>query len=171
MNIQTIKTEINKTMTRFIFAAALVLATLTFASSPRTVEARVAPRVGETHFNLVSLSNEYALKCHEAVPVPADKPCCPPPCISYREHGCRKICCGCEPPTKMVLKVKDPASCDCCVTDIPICLPHCCSGEPEVCSRCGVFGRGIVDYYWCCGFHVRVVFTNCGDVIVHYYGR
>jgi hypothetical protein len=91
------------------------------------------------------------------------------PCITYRDRGCRDICCGCEPPMQTVLLVKDPVTC-CCV-EVPICLPPCCTDAPKVCGREGLFGRGIVDYDWCCGFSVKVTFRARGDIVVTYTGR
>jgi len=88
------------------------------------------------------------------------------PCIIYRTRGRQLACCGCEPPIQTILQVKDPASC--CVVDVPVCLPGCCTDVPEVCDRCGLFGRGIVTYDWCCGFSVRVTFKLNGDVLVTY---
>jgi len=73
------------------------------------------------------------------------------------------------PPKKIVLVVKDPCYCDCSL-EVPICLPSCCKGEPCVTSRCGVLCRGVVTYKWCCGFRVKVIFRNCGDVLVVSYG-
>ncbi len=99
----------------------------------------------------------------------ADVPkCCYDPCISYNYRGCRKACCGCDPPVKAVLKVKDPSNC--CYIDVPVCLPACVKGEPCVTSRCGLFGRGVVEYNWGCGFKIRMVITKCGDVRVTYFG-
>ncbi len=76
--------------------------------------------------------------------------CCPAPC----------------PPTKtLVLNVTNPACCHdhACVK---VCVPACCDGPPKVCARCGILGRGIVTYEWCCGHRVTVVFTARGTVRV-----
>ena len=91
------------------------------------------------------------------------------PCIIYRDRGCLDVCCGCEPPIQTVLLVKDPVTC-CCV-EVPICLPPCCTDAPKVCGREGLFGRGVVDYDWCCGFSVKVTFRARGDIVVTYIGR
>jgi len=91
------------------------------------------------------------------------------PCITYRNRGCLDVCCGCEPPIQTVLLVKDPVTC-CCI-EVPICLPPCCTDAPKVCGREGLFGRGIVDYDWCCGFSVKVTFRARGDIVVTYVGR
>jgi hypothetical protein len=84
------------------------------------------------------------------VPAYMPAPYCPPPCA----------------PTKtIVLNVKNPACCGdgACVK---VCVPACCEGPPQVCARCGVLGRGIVTYEWCCGHRVTVVFTALGTVRV-----
>lgn len=95
--------------------------------------------------------------------------CCPKPCITYRHHG-PKLCCGCcLPPVETVLKVKNP--CTSCETDVPVCLPACCKGEPKVCCGSGIFGRDVVVYEWCCGFRVKVAFKRTGDLLVSTWGR
>jgi hypothetical protein len=99
---------------------------------------------------------------------PPQAVCCPKPCITYRHRG-PKLCCGCEPGVPTVLLVKDP--CTCCEVEVPVCLPACCQGEPTVCSGVGFLGRDIVDYEWCCGFSVRVVFKHSGDLLVTTWGR
>jgi hypothetical protein len=95
------------------------------------------------------------------------EPCSEEPCLVYRHCG-PKLCCGCEPPKEIVLKVKDP--CTGCEIDVPVCAPACCEGEPEVCSGTGLFCRDKVEYEWCCGFRVTVVFRRC-DVLVRTWGR
>ncbi len=95
------------------------------------------------------------------------EPCCPEPCLVYRHCG-PKLCCGCEPPQQIVLKVTDP--CTGCEIDVPVCAPACCEGEPQVCSGKGIFCRDKVDFEWCCGFRVTVVFRKC-DVLVRTWGR
>lgn len=91
-------------------------------------------------------------------------------CISYRNHpllGPRTGSCG---TMKIALAVPDPACCK-YVVEVPVCIPCCCTDVPKVHSRCGVLGRRIVVYDWCCGYKVRVVFNRCNDVVVHSYGR
>jgi hypothetical protein len=68
----------------------------------------------------------------------------------------------------VVLQVVDP--CCCCYVEVPVCLPACCEAVPTVCSRHGLFGRRIVDYSWCCGYRIKIVFRRCGDLTVHCYG-
>jgi len=95
--------------------------------------------------------------------------CCDEPCIKYHHRG-PKLCCGnCSPPKEIVLKVKNP--CTGCETDVPVCMPACCEGEPKVCEGTGFLGRDIVEYEWCCGFSVRVAFKHGGDLVVTTWGR
>jgi hypothetical protein len=94
--------------------------------------------------------------------------CCYNPCIEYRHAGLRRACC-CECGTiQTVLQVKDP--CTCCVVAVPVCLPVCCTDTPEGCGRCGLFGRSIVRYDYCCGVSIIVTFNKCGDILVTYRG-
>ena len=105
----------------------------------------------------------------ETKAAPAPK-CCDTPCIDYRHRRpCRKVCCECAPPQKMTLCVKDPCCCDSSVK-VPVCIPSCCKGEPCVSGRCGVLGRGVVTYEWCCGYKLTVTFKKCGDLTVTYFG-
>ena len=82
----------------------------------------------------------------------------------------KKVCCTCDPPAQAVLSVTDPC-CRRCPIEIPVCIPVCCSGAPQVKSRCGLLGRGYVTYEWCCGFMIRVVLQLDGDIVVHYHKR
>ena len=105
---------------------------------------------------------------------PAPNCCCPKdPCIKYWNHHlllkCHHRCCECQPPTQMILQVKHPCCCGCTV-EVPVCVPACLKGEPQVSSCCGPLGRGVVTYTWCGGFKVRVVFQLHGDLLVHTYG-
>ena len=90
-------------------------------------------------------------------------------CVRYVQH-CphRKTCCGCGSSYQTVLTVIDPKTC--CQIEVPVCLPSCCTGYPQSSGRDGLFGRGITNYSWCCGYSVRIVVGSCGDVTVHYYG-
>lgn len=92
------------------------------------------------------------------------------PCIEYRHvHRWKKACCG-SGTMNMVLTVEDPTKCGCAV-EVPVCVPCCCTSEPCVKSRCGLLGRGVVTYEWCCGYKLTVTFKKCGDVVVTYFGR
>lgn len=97
------------------------------------------------------------------------EPCCEEPCITYRHHGPKLCCDSCKPPKQIVLKVKNP--CTGCETDVPVCIPACCEGEPKVCTGTGFLGRDVVEYEWCCGFSVKVAFKHCGDLLVSTWGR
>lgn len=90
--------------------------------------------------------------------------------ISYHHHcTVRKTCCTCGT-IQQVLMVADPCCCG-KVIAVPVCLPDCCSEAPSVDDRCGVLGRGVTVFHWCCGYKVKVVVGHCGDVVVHSYGR
>ncbi len=96
-------------------------------------------------------------------------PCCCQPCITYRHHG-PKLCCGpCQPPIETILKVKNP--CTCCESDVTVCRPACCTGEPTICFGTGFLGRNVVEYEWACGYRVRVAFKHTGDLLVTTWGR
>lgn len=90
-------------------------------------------------------------------------------CVRYVQH-CphRKTCCGCATSYQTVLTVIDPKTC--CPVDVPVCLPSCCTGQPQSSGRNGLLGRGITNYSWCCGYNIRIVVGHHGDVTVHYYG-
>lgn len=92
--------------------------------------------------------------------------CCPRD-ICYRHHkGC--VCFDPCKTTPLVLQVKDP--CACCLVEVPVCMPTCCSGDPKVCCHKGFMHRQVVEYSWDCGFSLKVVFDRKGDIVVHYYG-
>jgi hypothetical protein len=94
--------------------------------------------------------------------------CKEPRCIDYKSHRflrCKWDSCHTQ---KLVLQVPD--HCCCCLVEVPVCIPACCSGAPTVCAHCGHFGRSVVEYSWCCGYHLKVVFDRCGNVTVHSYG-
>jgi hypothetical protein len=94
--------------------------------------------------------------------------CQTPRCIDYRHHRARR--CRFDPchTTQVVLQVPD--YCCCCLVEVPVCVPACCTEAPSICSHKGLFGRDVVEYSWCCGYSIKVVFDRCGDVTVHYYG-
>jgi hypothetical protein len=114
---------------------------------------------------LPSPSVENVFPATLASPAPA---CCEP-CIQYRtKHRRRKTCCACEPPINIMLAVENPRTC--CIVDVPVCIPGCCTDAPSADGRCGIFGRGIVKYQWCCGYKVTVAFNKHGDILVTYHG-
>jgi hypothetical protein len=132
-----------------------------FASTAADAEARSLVRRADAQ--PVSLVKSEPSCC---TPEPA---CCPEPCVTYRHRG-PKLCCGpCKPGTPLTLKVKNP--CTGCETDVEVCLPACCEGEPKVCEGTGFLCRDTVEYQWCCGYSVRVAFKHCGDLLVTTWGR
>jgi hypothetical protein len=140
-------------------ACLCFMTTIAEARNDSRDSARGTNATAKASVKTVSLANKGSDAC-PATPPPA----CTTykPCVSY--CGCCD-CCG--PKVSQVLKVKDPCDCYCCeLAEIPVCLPACCK-NPCVCSRCGVFGRGIVTYsYDCCC--VTIIFRRCGDVVVKY---
>ncbi|ADB19254.1 hypothetical protein Psta_4612 [Pirellula staleyi DSM 6068] len=103
--------------------------------------------------------------CVKCVPT---KECCDR-CITYRSHTLLRCKFKCSPTEKIVLQVTDP--CCCCFINVPVCVPCCCAKEaPEVCTHCGILGRTVTEYTWCCGYKVKVIIDRCGDVTVHTYG-
>ena len=119
------------------------------------------------------------LRVQQEAPVPetgavvvadCDTCCAPKYCIVYRNHHVgRKVCCDpCLPAVQTILQVQDP--CTCCPIEVPVCVPGCCTDAPCVTTRCGLFGRTITEYTWCCGFKVRIVMTKRDTIIVHTYG-
>lgn len=98
-------------------------------------------------------------------------PLCPSKrCIRYHYHPLhRKVCRDCcKPPFKAVVTVED--KCCGCLIEVPICVPACCEDAPKVSTHCGVFGRQVTEYCWCCGYRVKIVMDRCGDLHVHYFG-
>lgn len=71
-----------------------------------------------------------------------------------------------SPFVELSMVTKNPA--DCCFYEIPLCLPACCTGEPQVTSYRGLLGRGVVKYCYECGLEVTVKFRLRGDVEVTY---
>ncbi|HWB13269.1 MAG TPA: hypothetical protein VG826_28850 [Pirellulales bacterium] len=90
--------------------------------------------------------------------------CCPQPCIIYRHRGHHRACCDCAPPIETILTATDP--CTCCPVAIPVCVPACCQCAPTVSCHNGLFGHGVVQYDWSCGYRVTVRFKHNGDVVV-----
>jgi len=71
-----------------------------------------------------------------------------------------------SPFVDLTMVTQNPA--DGCFYEIPMCLPACCTGEPQVTSYCGLFGRGVVVYCYECGLEIEVKFRLRGDVEVEY---
>ncbi len=145
-------------MPRLLFVGVMAVAALQLASAPRASAALTRLRAASA-----------AAAADPSCCAPAAPQCCPEPCIRYIDRSCGRSCCGnCQPPIKTVLKVVNPATC--CPVEVPVCLPACCEGCPVVDSHCGLLGRGVVTYNWCCGYRVIVRFDRCGDVTVVYRG-
>jgi hypothetical protein len=106
----------------------------------------------------------------EPAPATAAKPAeVAKPCIDYRTHRSARRMLRCNPHVKVMMVAQNPV--DCCLHEIPLCIPACCTGEPRVFSECGVLGRGTVTYCWPdCSFEVTVIFRARGDVVVDYRG-
>ncbi|MFV1963797.1 MAG: hypothetical protein ACC628_00105 [Pirellulaceae bacterium] len=88
--------------------------------------------------------------------------------VQRRPH--KRICCDGTPSIQTVLQVQDPRACAPCPVMVPVCLPGCIVGVPQVSSMIGLLGRGNVCFRWRCGYRVKVVFDNHGDIIVNYFG-
>jgi hypothetical protein len=73
---------------------------------------------------------------------------------------------GGSPFVELTMITQNPA--DGCFYEFPMCLPACCTGEPQVTSYCGLFGRGVVVYCYECGLEIEVKFRLRGDVEVEY---
>lgn len=71
-----------------------------------------------------------------------------------------------SPFVELTTITQNPA--DGCFYEIPLCLPACCIGEPQVTSYCGLLGRGVVVYCYDCGLKIEVKFRLRGDVEVEY---
>ena len=95
---------------------------------------------------------------------------CAPNVRYVQRRPCKKTCCTCTPAVQTMIQVQDPRACASCPVLVPVCLPGCCVGSPQVTSMVGLLGRGNVCLKWCCGYRVKVVFDNHGDLIVNYYG-
>jgi hypothetical protein len=90
----------------------------------------------------------------------------PAPPIDYEtHHKARRMYHSGQ--VQMVMVTQDPA--DGCCYEIPLCVPACCTDAPKVSAGRGIFGRGVVEYCWSCGFVAKVKFRHVlGDVKVDY---
>lgn len=102
--------------------------------------------------------------------VSAGPVCCPIQIVgSHATLGAKRMyrCSG--PPVETMACVDNPADCTCTLYQIPLCIPCCCVGEPQVCNaRVGLLGRGHVDLVWPCGFTAKVVFLVHGGAKIIY---
>jgi hypothetical protein len=93
----------------------------------------------------------------------------PTPPIEYDTDGDARDMYRATGEIELVMVTQNPA--DGCYYEIPMCIPGCCEGEPRVSSGRGIFGRGVVEYCWECGFRAEVRFRHIlGDVKVDYEG-
>ena len=92
----------------------------------------------------------------------------PTPPIDYdTDHDARKMYRTGK--IDLVMLTTDPTSN--CTYEIPMCIPACCVGDPKISDGRGIFGRGIVEYRWACGFRAIVKFRHVlKDVEVEYEG-
>jgi hypothetical protein len=138
--------------------AVAILPSLASAKKARSAEPEELPLNHAT----VIVGTDPALQLSPALAL-----CCPQPCITYKHHGRSKCC---LPRIETVLAVKDPCACGCFI-EVPLCIPGCCTTAPEMCCKTGLFGRQIVEYKWCCGYRVKIIFDRHGDLIVHTFAR
>src|SRR5687768_12724343 len=125
-------------------ACALLLASADVASARGTVR---AARVATVEV------------CQPAVCAPVCVPteiCKTPRCIDYRHH--RFLRCKFDPCSTNQVVLQVPDYCCCCLVEVPVCVPCCCEGAPSICTHKGIFGRSVVEYNWCCGYSLKVVF-------------
>ncbi len=78
-----------------------------------------------------------------------------PPIVYHTGLRARRML-RCQDQVQLVMVAKNPA--DCCLYEIPLCVPACCEGQPVVREGRGIFGRGVVEYCWPCGFTAKVKF-------------
>ncbi len=90
----------------------------------------------------------------------------PTPRIDYdTHHDARRMLRSGE--IQIVVLTKDPA--EGCYYQIPLTVPACCAGEPNVAAGLGLLGRGVVAYEWPCGFKAKIKFRRLiGDIKVDY---
>ncbi|MEX0610962.1 MAG: hypothetical protein WD229_02475 [Pirellulales bacterium] len=109
----------------------------------------------------------------ESIPAPAgpsaEVPVRPTPPLEYDSDRSARRMYAKYGTVELVMVTQNPA--DGCFYEIPLCIPACCTEAPRVSSRRGIFGRGIVEYCWPCGFEAEVKFRHVlGDVRVDYEG-
>jgi hypothetical protein len=113
---------------------------------------------------------EEPMPAPEILPGPADGiEVRPTPPIEYDTDGDARRMYRRTGEVHLVMVTQNPA--DGCFYEIPLCIPACCTGEPIVSSGQGIFGRGVVEYCWACGFRAEIKFRHVlGDVKVEYEG-
>jgi hypothetical protein len=113
---------------------------------------------------------EEPMPAPEVLPGPADGvEVRPAPPIEYDTDGDARRMYRRTGEVHLAMVTQNPA--DGCFYEIPMCIPACCTGEPIISSGRGIFGRGVVEYCWACGFRAKVKFRHVlGDVEVEYEG-
>ena len=105
----------------------------------------------------------------ESIPVPTvtGPVVHPAPPVAYHAGPRARRMMACHAEVNLVMVTKNPANC--CLYEIPLCVPACCEGQPAVREGRGIFGRGVVEYCWPCGFTATVKFRPVHrDVKVNY---
>lgn len=178
----------------FALVAAIALSAVSVAQTPELAEpeAPVAPAVEvavETEAPVAEVPAEPEPAVEESVVVTTEAPA-DPETLSYVEAGpAGPVCCPIEvldyrttlsakrayrcygPGVPVSVCVDNPADCTCTNFEVPLCVPACCTGAPQVCNATtGLLGRGKVDLVWDCGFTATVVFRVHGGAIVVYKG-
>ena len=92
----------------------------------------------------------------------------PAPPIKYDTDSDARRMYACFGSVELIMVTCNP--CDGCYYEIPLCVPACCKEAPTVSNRRGLFGRGVVEYCWPCGFEAIVKFRKVGDIRVDYEG-
>lgn len=155
---------------RLVTAAVLLGATALLLANSADAETRRVARRAEAatlYFDDEPAAESKAAYDSDAPPGDCCEPaaCCPQPCISYRDHSCSFKC---SPRKEICLDVCDP--CTGCTINVPVCVPCCTEGCPDVCCRRALFGASVVTYRWCNGFEAVIRITRCGDIKVTYRG-
>lgn len=94
----------------------------------------------------------------ESMPVPSSHEATvhTAPRITYHAGPRARRMLACNEQVQLVMVTKNPI--DCCLYEIPLCVPACCEGQPAMRERRGFLGAGIVEYCWPCGFVAKVKF-------------
>lgn len=152
-------------------AVACIVCMTSGSVEARTLKTRLQDEAGSPSDQVRPVQKGVIQKgpIQKGSPVQKGEACCYR--ISYHQHcSLRKTCCGSCGTIKQVLTVEDPCCCGRMIS-IPVCLPDCCDDCPKSDGHCGVLGRSVTTFRWCCGYKVKVVVDRCGDIVVHSYGR
>lgn len=129
---------------------------------PNPLPAMPSPEPPQLHETMPPQNSPSAVVVSEPAVHPA------PPIVTHASLSARRMY-RCHEEVSLVMATMDPVTC--CVYEIPLCVPACCTGAPTISSRSGLLGRGVVEYCWPCGFSAKVKFRHVlGDVKVEYDG-